>query len=78
MVGDILMPRLSESMTEGKLLQWSIAPGASVKKGDIIAEVEADKANMEIESPESGTLEYGQFVPGDTVAVGAVVATIKN
>ena len=44
---DIVMPKLSESMTEGKLLRWNVTEGARVQEGDIIAEVETDKANIE-------------------------------
>ena len=54
---DIVMPKLSESMTEGKLLRWNVTEGAWVQVGDVLAEVETDKANMEIETLEAGRIE---------------------
>ncbi len=52
----ILMPALSPTMTEGKLTQWLKAEGDAVAPGDVIAEIETDKATMEIEAVEEGTL----------------------
>lgn len=52
----ILMPALSPTMTEGKLAKWNIAEGGAVSPGDIIAEIETDKATMEIEAVDEGTL----------------------
>src|SRR5688500_9538020 len=72
----ITMPRLSESMTEGKLLQWNVKVGDVVRAGDPIAEVEADKANMEIEALEDGTILELHGNAGDTIVVGAVLALI--
>ena len=74
---DIVMPRLSESMTEGKLLRWSVTEGARVREGDIIAEVETDKANMEIETLEAGFVRSLKAFPGDMVPVGAVIAVLE-
>ena len=74
---EIKMPQLSETMTEGKLLQWSVVLGESVRAGDAIAEVEADKANMEIEAPEDGTIVELATQPGETVPVGTVLALFQ-
>jgi pyruvate dehydrogenase E2 component (dihydrolipoamide acetyltransferase) len=52
----ILMPALSPTMEEGKLAKWLIAPGQQVKAGDIIAEIETDKATMEVEAVDEGTV----------------------
>jgi pyruvate dehydrogenase E1 component beta subunit len=55
-VVDILMPALSPTMTEGKLAKWLKKPGDEIKSGDVIAEIETDKATMEIEAVDEGTL----------------------
>ncbi len=52
----ILMPALSPTMTEGNLAKWLKKPGDKVKPGEVIAEIETDKATMEVESADSGTL----------------------
>lgn len=75
---EIRMPRLSEGMTEGKLLFWNVAVGDYVEAGDQLAEVEADKANMEIESPVSGLVCNLHGNVGDTIAVGTVLVELKE
>ncbi len=52
----VLMPALSPTMTEGKLARWTKNPGDSIASGDVVAEVETDKATMEVEAVEEGTL----------------------
>ncbi|MGE5503860.1 MAG: biotin/lipoyl-containing protein, partial [Actinomycetota bacterium] len=52
----VLMPALSPTMTEGKLSKWLKSEGDQVKSGDVIAEIETDKATMEMEAAEEGTL----------------------
>ncbi len=52
----ILMPRLSDTMTEGVIAAWHKKVGDTVKKGDLLAEVETDKATMELESYKDGVL----------------------
>lgn len=74
---DIQMPRLSENMTEGKLLRWCVQEGAFVTAGDVIAEVETDKANMEIEALETGQVECLSAKPGDLVPVGASMGRLR-
>src|ERR1700689_5237129 len=51
---EVLMPALSPTMTEGKLAKWVKAEGDSVKSGDVIAEIETDKATMEVEAVDEG------------------------
>lgn len=75
-MAEITMPSLSESMKEGKLLRWCVAEGAVVRAGDVIAEVETDKANMEIEATADGTVTALHAKPGDNVPVGAPLATL--
>jgi len=70
------MPKLSDTMTVGTLVKWLKKEGDSVKTGDMLAEVETDKATMELESFFDGTL-LKQFVPaGSQVAIGAPLAAI--
>jgi pyruvate dehydrogenase E2 component (dihydrolipoamide acetyltransferase) len=52
----ILMPRLSPTMEEGKLAKWHVKEGDAVRSGDVVAEIETDKATMEVEAPEDGTI----------------------
>jgi pyruvate dehydrogenase E1 component beta subunit len=73
----IQMPALSPTMTEGKLAKWLKAEGDVVKAGDVLAEIETDKATMEMEAVEDGTI--GKIlVPGGTegVAVNTVIALL--
>ena len=70
------MPKLSDTMTEGTLLRWHKKKGDKIEVGDILAEVETDKATMEMESFEEGTL-VDIFVPeGGKVLVGAALALV--
>jgi len=74
---EILMPALSPTMTEGKLAKWTKQEGDSVAAGDVIAEIETDKATMEVEAVDEGTL--GKIlVPEGTeeVAVNSVIALL--
>ncbi|WP_242929319.1 pyruvate dehydrogenase complex dihydrolipoamide acetyltransferase [Pontibacter vulgaris] len=72
----IRMPKMSDTMTEGVLVSWLKKVGDKVKSGDVLAEVETDKATMELESYEDGTLLYTGVNEGDSVAVDAVIAII--
>ena len=57
MAYEIVMPQLSDSMEEGTLVSWKVKEGDSVKVGDVIAEVESDKAIMEVQSFKEGSVE---------------------
>ncbi len=73
---EIVMPRLSDSMEEGTILQWFVSEGDAVVEGQPLVEVETDKASVTYESEHDGTvLALGAQV-GDSVAVGAVMVTI--
>ena len=72
----IRMPKMSDTMTEGVLVSWVKKEGDKVKSGDVLAEVETDKATMELESYEDGTLLYTGVKEGEAVAVDAVIAVI--
>ncbi|RYF91543.1 MAG: biotin/lipoyl-binding protein, partial [Caulobacteraceae bacterium] len=54
---EILMPALSPTMEEGSLAKWHVKPGDTVKAGDVIAEIETDKATMEVEAVDEGVIE---------------------
>ena len=72
----IEMPKLADTMTEGKLVRWRKQVGDAVKTGDILAEVETDKATMEMESFDDGTLHKLLMQAGEKVAIGAKIAVL--
>ena len=74
----ILMPRLSDTMTEGVIAGWHKKVGDSVKKGDLLADVETDKATMELESYKEGKLLYIGAQKGDKVPVNALLCIIGD
>ena len=74
---EIKMPALSPTMTEGRLSHWLVGTGDRVASGDVIAEIETDKATMEVEAIDEGTIGAIHVEEGtDGVAVGAVIATL--
>ena len=74
---DIKMPALSPTMTEGRLSKWLVNAGDSVRSGDVIAEIETDKATMEVEAVEEGIVGQITVAEGsEGVAVGAVIARL--
>src|SRR5260221_6244438 len=72
----IVMPRLSPTMEEGVLLKWTKKEGDKISPGDVIAEVETDKANMDFLLEDEGTLLKLLVKEGDTVKLGAPVAIL--
>jgi len=72
----ILMPRLSDTMTEGVIAAWHKKVGDNVKKGDILADIETDKATMELESYKEGKLLYTGAEKGQKIAVNDLLAII--
>src|ERR1700760_4803845 len=73
---EIKMPKLSDTMTEGTLVAWKKKKGEQVSAGEVIAEIETDKATMEWESPEDGTLTEIYVEEGGKVKVGDRIAFI--
>ncbi len=71
---EITMPKLSDTMTEGTLVSWKKKKGDKVSAGDVLAEIETDKATMEWESPEDGTLTEIYIEEGGKVNVGDKIA----
>jgi pyruvate dehydrogenase E2 component (dihydrolipoamide acetyltransferase) len=74
----ILMPRLSDTMTEGVIASWHKNVGDSVKKGDVLADIETDKATMELESYKEGKLLFQGAKPGEKIAVNELLAIIGD
>ena len=72
----VRMPKMSDTMEEGTLVSWQKKVGDKVKSGDILAEVETDKATMELEAYEDGTLLYIGIKEGDAVPVDGIIAVI--
>src|SRR5258708_39778235 len=72
----ILMPRLSDTMTEGVIAAWHKKVGDTVKKGDLLAEVETDKSTMELESYKDGTLLHIGTDKGGKLQVNDLLAII--
>ena len=76
-MAEVIMPKMGDAMTEGTLLQWTMSTGATVKNGDVIAEIETDKSNVEIEAEDDGILTI-HTAAGTTVPVGTVIALIGD
>lgn len=74
----VLMPRLSDTMTEGVIASWQKNVGETVKKGEVLAEIETDKATMELESYKNGTLLYQGAKAGDKIAVNELLCIIGD
>ncbi|MBS1669362.1 MAG: pyruvate dehydrogenase complex dihydrolipoamide acetyltransferase [Bacteroidetes bacterium] len=74
----ILMPRLSDTMTEGVIADWHKKVGDTVNKGDILADIETDKATMELESYKTGKLLYVGAQKGEKILVNALLAIIGD
>jgi pyruvate dehydrogenase E2 component (dihydrolipoamide acetyltransferase) len=76
-MAEVIMPKMGDAMTEGKILTWRKRHGERVETGEVLAEIETDKVNVEIEAETSGTLHIA--VPaGQTVPVGHVIAYIDG
>ena len=77
-MSEVNMPRLSDTMQEGTIVRWRKQPGDEVKKGDILAEIETDKATMELEAYDAGILEQILVKEGETAPIGQAVAVIGS
>ena len=78
MPAEITMPQQSDTMTEGTVVKWLKKEGDKVKAGEIIAEIETDKATMEMEAFDSGTLAVILVKAGEKAAVGAAIAALAT
>ncbi|MEO1512108.1 MAG: biotin/lipoyl-containing protein, partial [Planctomycetota bacterium] len=75
---EITMPRLSDTMEQGTVVKWNVKEGDTVSSGDVLADIETDKATMELESFDDGTIARLAAAEGEQVAVGAVIAIIAE
>ena len=78
MAKDVILPALGMSQDTGKIVQWLKVEGEHVTKGEPLAEIETDKATVEIESPADGVLAHVAAAAGDDVPVGQVIAHILS
>ena len=78
MVFEFKLPDVGEGIHEGELVKWRVREGDRVNEHDIIADVETDKAVVEVPSPRTGTITKLNFKPGDTINVGDVMAVITE
>ena len=76
-MAEVIMPKMGDAMEEGTLLEWKKQDGETVKRGDVIAEIETDKSNVEVEAEEDGVLHI-QAEPGAILPVGNVIAIIGD
>ncbi|MEK6375623.1 MAG: dihydrolipoamide acetyltransferase family protein [Acidobacteriota bacterium] len=75
-MAEIIMPKMGDAMTEGKLLRWYKKAGDTVKKGEAVAEIETDKVNLDLEAEDDGTIGELAAEEGQMVPVGGVLATL--
>ncbi|HXH61076.1 MAG TPA: biotin/lipoyl-containing protein, partial [Fimbriimonadaceae bacterium] len=73
---EVIMPKMGDGMEEGTLLEWLKSDGDAVKSGEVIGNIQTDKATLELESPGSGTLTGFLISAGETVPVGKPIAAI--
>jgi 2-oxoisovalerate dehydrogenase E1 component len=72
------MPYGDLTIDSGKLARWTVAPSARVSKGDTVAEIETDKAVVEIEAPATGTVAQTITEPGTVIKMGGVIGAIRT
>jgi len=75
-MAEIIMPKMGDAMTEGKVLRWYKKAGDVVKKGEPVAEIETDKVNLDLEAEDDGTIGEVAAAEGEMVPVGGILATL--
>ncbi|MBK7405652.1 MAG: 2-oxo acid dehydrogenase subunit E2 [Phycisphaerales bacterium] len=75
---EITMPRLSDTMEQGTVVKWHVKEGQAVKSGDVLADIETDKATMELQSFDDGVLGKIVAAEGQTVPIGAVICVLAQ
>ena len=75
---NILLPAMSDQMTEAELLSWRVNVGHKVNKGDVLCEISTDKVDMDFDSPYSGEILSLVASEGDLINVGEVLAEIET
>jgi pyruvate dehydrogenase E2 component (dihydrolipoamide acetyltransferase) len=78
MIAEVVMPQLGADMTEGTILRWRKGEGEPVERGEVIAEIETDKANVEIEAFEGGVFRKALASEGDVIPIGGLIAIIAG
>jgi pyruvate dehydrogenase E2 component (dihydrolipoamide acetyltransferase) len=78
MTTEVKMPKLSDNMEEGTIIRWLKKPGDAVESGEPLAEVETDKANVELEAADSGVLGEIRVAEGQSAAVGETIAILAD
>ena len=78
MAKPINMPQIGQDLETGRIIEWLVKEGEEVKKGDIVATVESDKATFEVEASEAGTIIKLLFSPGDEAQVFKPIAYIGS
>ena len=73
---EVTMPRLSDTMEQGTVVKWYVKPGDTISAGDLIADIETDKATMELQSFDEGTVAKIVAPEGETVAIGSLICVI--
>ncbi len=76
MATEVTMPRLSDTMQAGTIVRWAVTEGQKIKSGDLLADIETDKATMEQQSFESGTIAHIAAATGVSVPVGTLICVI--
>ena len=74
---NIILPAMSDQMTEAEILTWKVSVGDEVKKGDVIAEIATDKVDMDLDSPFDGKIIKLTIDEGSMVNVGETLAEIE-
>ncbi|MBC7835773.1 MAG: 2-oxo acid dehydrogenase subunit E2 [Phycisphaerales bacterium] len=75
---EVKMPRLSDTMEVGTVVKWNVKPGQTVKSGDVVADIETDKATMELQSFDDGTVATLPVNEGQSVKVGTVIMVLAQ
>src|SRR5437660_12697794 len=75
-MAEIIMPKMGDAMTEGKVIRWYKKAGDAVKKGEPVLEIETDKVNLDLEAEQDGTIGQVEVQEGQMVPVGRRLATV--
>ena len=75
---NIILPAMSDQMTEAELLKWNIEEGSDVNKGDVIAEISTDKVDMDLDSPFTGKVTNLLVEEGSVINVGETLAEVET
>src|SRR5438105_15898410 len=75
---EVTMPRLSDTMQQGTIVKWNVKEGQKVKSGDTLADIETDKATMELQSFDDGTIARLAVAEGQSVPVGTVIVVLAG